>query len=154
MKYNDYLEVMPTDIIKKLNVGYGKQKAEVLSANNNLVVADKLKHLYRLINKSEAYFNSYKSVKIKVCSCNSLNQNHKQTIKQLGCCNDFSIYDGYLVPRYLNMDRCYCDHYNCEMDIFKILLLLLGLKTLINKEVIYNMALERIQIINSVASLK
>ena len=122
MGYSDYLEVMPEDVVKKLNSEYKTQKVEILENKTDIVVESKIKRLYQLLNKSEAYFNCYKSNKIKISS--GVNQKHKDIVKSLGCCDDYSMYDGYLVPRYLNMNRCYCDHYNCEMDILKILLFL------------------------------
>lgn len=155
MEYNDYMEVMPDDVIRKLNQGYGR-RVDTLAVGGieEKQMQNALNKLYYLISKSSAYFNCYKDGKIKVSACNNVNRKHKDIIKAFGCCNDFSIYEGYLVPRYLNMDRCYCDHYNCEMDILKILLLLLGLKTLLGREKIYDMALERLEIIDSLVLQK
>lgn len=156
MEYSDYLEVLPDDIIKKLNRDYGTRKVSSLSNSEeiNKIMKDYTSRLYGLISKSSAYFNVYKNTKIKVSNCCSVNNSHKEIIKSMGCCDDFNIYDGYLVPRYLNMDRCYCDHYNCEMDILKILLILLGLKTLAERDKIAQMAIERIEIINSLVLQK
>lgn len=156
MEYSDYLEVLPDDIIKKLNKDYGTRKVSSLSNSEeiNKIMKDYTSRLYGLISKSSAYFNVYKNPKIKVSNCCSVNNSHKEIIKSMGCCDDFNIYDGYLVPRYLNMDRCYCDHYNCEMDILKILLILLGLKSLAERDKIAQMAIERIEIINSLVLQK
>ena len=143
--YKDYVDKMPDDVISKLNAEYGNKviKMEIKDDSINKYLCE----VYSLITKSSAYFNSYNNVRVN----NIIDKNiiHKNIIKSMHCCEDYSIYDGYLVPRYLNMNRCYHDHYCCEIDIIKILLLLLGLKEVENREMLCKMATERIDVLNS-----
>ena len=160
MEYKDYVDKIPDTVIKKLNEEYSKKQVETLSNKNKNEMAQEklfennLVKLYSLISKSSAFFKSYKNNNIKVESCCDINLKHKQIIKTLSCCNDFSIYDGYLVPRYLNMNRCYCDHYICEMDILKTLFLLLLFKNLVDTNIVCQMCMDRIDIINSLVLQK
>lgn len=153
VKYNDFLEVMPEELIKKINNEYSKQKVNVLSKIQNeteeKLFLKNISNLYMLLNKSVAYFSCYKNKSGSINMCCDTNLKHKQIVKSFGCCNDFSIYDGYLVPRYLNFDRCFCDHYKCEMDILKLLLLLTLFKNNIDVNKVYDMAFERLDVINT-----
>lgn len=160
MEYKDYVDKIPDVVIKKLNDEYSRKKVETLSKDDKNKIAEEklfensLTKLYSLLSKSSAYFKSYNNQKLKVESCCDTNLKHKQIVKSLSCCNDFSIYDGYLVPRYLNMNRCYCDHFNCEMDILKTLLLLLLFKNLVNTNIVCQMCIDRVDIINSLVLQK
>ncbi len=151
--YNDFLEVMPEHLVKKINNEYSKRKVDVLSKDKNKkeneLFLKNINKLYMLLNKSSAYFSSFKTKTRDVSVCCDTNLKHKQFIKSFGCCNDYSIYDGYLVPRYLNFDRCFCDHYRCEMDILKLLLLLSLYRNNIDTNKVYDMLLERVNIINT-----
>ena len=147
MEYKDYVDKMPDDIVKKLNNEYSR-RVDVLEVDN-ISINKYLCNIYSLLSKSSAYFNYYNNDKIKINESIDSNNKHKDIIKSMHCCDDYGIYDGYLVPRYLNMDRCYHNHYCCEMDILKILLLLLGLKGLKDRDLLCKMATERIEIINT-----
>ena len=151
--YKDFLEVMPEHLVKKINEEYSKRKVDVLNKNKNEkeneLLIKNVNNLYMLLNKSSAYFSCYKNKSRIVSSCCDINLKHKEIVKSLNCCSDFSMYDGYLVPRYLNFDRCFCDHYKCEMDILKLLLLLTLFKKNIDVNKIYDMAFERVNIINN-----
>ena len=151
MGYKDYMEVMPEEVVSKLNTGYGTRKVDNLSVEDkeDRKVKDITSRVYMLLSKSSAYFKSHSGDKVTVSKCEDINSNHKELIKSMGCCGDYGVYDGYLVPRYLNMDRCYTDHYNCEMDILRLLLLLLSLKCVSSNEKIYEICMDRIEIINT-----
>lgn len=151
MEYKDYMEKIPDDIVQKLNSGYGRsvEKFSVDSIDDKYI-NNLLCKVYSLISRSSAYFDYYDREKIKINNSGSANSKHKNIIKSMNCCSDYSIYEGYMVPRYLNMDRCYIDHYNCEIDILRILLLLLGLKSISCRDQLSEMAVERLSIINSV----
>ena len=148
MEYKDYVDKMPEDLINRINKEYSR-KVESLEKIDIIPINKYLCNIYSLISKSSAYFNYYDNDKIKTVENIDKNKKHKDIIKSMNCCDDYSIYDGYLVPRYLNMNRCYRNHYNCEIDILKILLLLLGLKGLNNRDLFCGMALERIDMLNS-----
>lgn len=145
MEYKDYIDKIPDDVICKLNAEYGSKVVKMEVKDNS--INKYLCEVYSLLSKSSAYFNSYNNVRTNTMI--DKNIRHKDIIKSMHCCDDYSIYDGYLVPRYLNMNRCYHDHYRCEMDILKILLLLLGLKSVGDREILCKMATERIEIVNS-----
>lgn len=154
MEYKDYLEVMPEQVVKALQKGYATKTVETLNHDeiSEKELSIKMGTLYKLLSKSSAYFNVYKGNRVETASFIDVNEKHKQIVKSFNCCNDFSIYDGYLVPRYLNWGRCYTDHCKCEMDILQLLLMMLLFKNCMGGNTICQMALDRVDIIKNLVS--
>ena len=154
LEYNDFMEAMPEGVVKALQKGYAKRRVDVLQQEEEISEKElsiKWATLYKLISKSSAYINVYKNNKVETASFLNINEKHKDIIKTLSCCNDYNIYDGYLVPRYVTWGRCYTDHFRCEMDIMQLLLMMMFFKNCTGRNTICQMALDRVEMIKALS---